>query len=102
MQIFGFTLDHPKPVWGYRKEESGGTLKETLGDRIRKTLGEETLPLMTLSPPAEQLQSLQPGSFLPGLQEILFCKQWGEGKRSRAFANGGTNDFLNASLQLVL
>jgi hypothetical protein len=57
---------------------------------------------MTLSSSLEQLQSLQPGSFLPGLQEILFCKQWGEGKKSGAFANGGTNDFLSASLQLVL
>lgn len=86
MQIFGFSLDHLKPVVEYRREGSRGTLKveglkETLEDWTRKTLGEETLSLMTLSPTPEQLQSLQPGSFLPGLQEILFCKQWGEGKR---------------------
>lgn len=48
MQTFGFSLDHLKPVVEYRREGSRGTLKveglkETLEDRTRKTLGEETL-----------------------------------------------------------
>lgn len=42
-----------------------------------------------------------PGSILTSLEEIPFCKQWGEGKESNAFANGA-DDFLNARLRLVL
>lgn len=39
----------------------------------------------------------KPGSILTSLEEIPFCKQWGEGKESNAFGNGA-DDFLNARL----